>query len=65
MGRIELARKRINEAVAAADDHPELEQKMVAPMMAAFGDRGLVATEERERLALKVLERSEKSGMPA
>ena len=65
MGRIELARKRINEAVAAADDHPELEQKMVAPMMAAFGDRGLVAPEERQRLALKVLERSEKSGMPA
>jgi len=64
MGSIQLARKRITEAVAAADDHPELEQKMVAPMMAAFGDRGLVGSEERERLALRVLELSEKSDMP-
>jgi len=64
MGHIGLARKRIAEAVSAADDQPELEQKFVAPMMAANFYTGLVEPEERRKLAQKVVELCDKSGIP-
>jgi tetratricopeptide (TPR) repeat protein len=59
MGRVEVARTRMAEALAAADGHADAEQRIVPPLMAAM-ETGMFTVKERAALARKVIEMSEK-----
>jgi tetratricopeptide (TPR) repeat protein len=63
MGRIEVARTRMADAMAAADGNNDAEQKIVPPLMAAM-ERGMFTVKEREVLACKVIELCDKFEIP-
>jgi tetratricopeptide (TPR) repeat protein len=63
MGRVEVARSRMAEALAGAEGHGEAEQRIVPPLMAAMETR-MFTVKEREALSRKVIELSEKFEIP-
>ena len=64
MGRIELARERNKQALAAAKSHEEPESRVAPQVMAAISDP-IVTAAEREDLALDVIAVCEPLGIPA